>query len=657
MFASRTEDRSEVDRRRLRPLRVRWLVGVVAVVLVPAAVGVAATRPPAGATQTGPVLQAAAAAGPAAVPGQIVVGFRSGVDASDRAATRSAADVSAERNLLVPGAQLVKVEHGQNVQEAITELEQRPDVRYAEPNWIYHATATTPNDPRFGNQWGLNNTGQTVNGAAGTADADIDAPEAWDRNRGSASTVVAVVDSGVAWDHPDLSQNIWSNSGRGRRQRRRRRPQRQGRRRPRLGLRLRRQQPLGLRRPRYARRRHDRRTRQQRRGHHRRGVAGVDHAGPRPRHRPVPAATPPSRTRSRTPRPTARRWSTRRSAAPSARRRCPTRSPPTRTPSTSSPPATTAGQRHDARLSVQRHVGQPDLRRGDRQHRHAGELLQLRRVVGRSGGAGRRHRLDATALHDSFTDNFETSLANWTVQSGPWGRVSTSGSIWLTDSPGVNYADNADWAIRTTSKVDVGARSDCIFKFDYGTFLENGADWLYVQSSTDGTTWTDLGKIGDTNGAIEQAGYLLSARREPLLPLPPDVERHHQQERRVHRQRAHRLPGRHLRQPATTSSSAARRWPRLTWRARPPVVLQHAGGHRRGRQGGAREQRRRDRRAERQDRLRPAAESRRGAEIAGPQRERDHHHHLSRPEPVAGQAAADGEVQRHSGLAARRPGT
>ena len=141
------------------------------------------------------------------MPGEIVVGFRPGVDGAERAAARSAADVRATRNLLVPGAQLVKVERGQTVDEAITALEQRPDVRYAEPNWIRHADATTPDDPRFGGLWGLHNTGQ-----GGTTDADIDAPEAWDRNRGSASTVVAVVDSGVAWDHPDLAPNIWSNT-------------------------------------------------------------------------------------------------------------------------------------------------------------------------------------------------------------------------------------------------------------------------------------------------------------------------------------------------------------------------------------------------------------------------------------------------------------
>ena len=50
-----------------------------------------------------------------------------------------------------------------------------------------------PNDPFFDQLWGLHNTGQT----GGTADADIDAPEAWDVTTGSSAVVVAVIDSGV----------------------------------------------------------------------------------------------------------------------------------------------------------------------------------------------------------------------------------------------------------------------------------------------------------------------------------------------------------------------------------------------------------------------------------------------------------------------------
>src|SRR5215212_787324 len=104
------------------------LATLVALPVIPA--GVAA--PTAQTLRRAPLTQ------PAAVPGEIVVGFRSGVDAPERVAARSAADVRAKRALLSPNAQLVKVEPGQTVTGAVKALERRSDVRYAEPNWIYH---------------------------------------------------------------------------------------------------------------------------------------------------------------------------------------------------------------------------------------------------------------------------------------------------------------------------------------------------------------------------------------------------------------------------------------------------------------------------------------------------------------------------------------
>ncbi|GIW87987.1 MAG: hypothetical protein KatS3mg108_2311 [Isosphaeraceae bacterium] len=67
--------------------------------------------------------------------------------------------------------------------------------------------AAIPNDTRFPNLWGLNNTGQN----SGTPDADIDAPEAWDLTTGSTTVVVGVIDTGIDYTHPDLYKNIWIN--------------------------------------------------------------------------------------------------------------------------------------------------------------------------------------------------------------------------------------------------------------------------------------------------------------------------------------------------------------------------------------------------------------------------------------------------------------
>ena len=49
----------------------------------------------------------------------------------------------------------------------LAQLEDDPRVRYAEPNVRFRVNAT-PDDPAFGELWGLDNVGQTVGGRPGT---------------------------------------------------------------------------------------------------------------------------------------------------------------------------------------------------------------------------------------------------------------------------------------------------------------------------------------------------------------------------------------------------------------------------------------------------------------------------------------------------------
>ena len=87
-------------------------------------------------------------------------------------------------------------------------LRSDPQVGFASPNMYTDLrTALIPNDPLFGGQWHLHNTGQT----GGTADADPDLPEAWDTTTGDGDITIAVLDDGVQTNHPDLS--IFINGG------------------------------------------------------------------------------------------------------------------------------------------------------------------------------------------------------------------------------------------------------------------------------------------------------------------------------------------------------------------------------------------------------------------------------------------------------------
>lgn len=148
------------------------------------------------------------------VPGEVLVKFRD--EASSSRITSLNVDMGAkELSALSMNAAVVhqyKLDGALSVEEAVLKYQSNPAVEYAEPNYLYQLQAL-PNDAQFGTLWGLHNTGQTVNGTAGRADADIDAPEAWDISTGSSNVTIAVIDSGIAYDHPDLAPNIWRNSG------------------------------------------------------------------------------------------------------------------------------------------------------------------------------------------------------------------------------------------------------------------------------------------------------------------------------------------------------------------------------------------------------------------------------------------------------------
>src|SRR5688500_14449783 len=153
---------------------------------------------------------------------EVLVKFRPGVELDEtRKIAASNNDLIEDEIESVKG--LVSIDDLNNA-DAETVARQYSDmsrlVEYAQPNYeisvdpldpasskdlVYRQNSGAPNDPRFADQWALNNLGQD----GGTKRADIDALEAWLKTRGSEKVVVAVLDSGVDYTHKDLASNMW----------------------------------------------------------------------------------------------------------------------------------------------------------------------------------------------------------------------------------------------------------------------------------------------------------------------------------------------------------------------------------------------------------------------------------------------------------------
>lgn len=120
------------------------------------------------------------------VPGEIVVAFKYGHSAGTLS-MQSARLLAASRSLGISKKGIhfarIALRRGASLSDTLAIYRNDPAVLTVSPNYLRYPTLT-PNDLRYGQVWGLNNTGQTISGATypthnpGTADADVDAPEA-----------------------------------------------------------------------------------------------------------------------------------------------------------------------------------------------------------------------------------------------------------------------------------------------------------------------------------------------------------------------------------------------------------------------------------------------------------------------------------------------
>jgi subtilisin family serine protease len=143
--------------------------------------------------------------------GRLILKFKQGIKSVQIDQIKKDLGVFSTKTVGLTGAQIWKFS-GISVENALAKYGNSTFFEYIEPDHIVKAGAVTPNstlpnDPSFSQLWGLNNTGQS----GGTPDADIDAPEAWDIQKGNPNLVIGVIDTGVDYNHQDLVGNIWTN--------------------------------------------------------------------------------------------------------------------------------------------------------------------------------------------------------------------------------------------------------------------------------------------------------------------------------------------------------------------------------------------------------------------------------------------------------------
>lgn len=157
---------------------------------------------------------------PAYAPGEVLVKFKKGkLDLKQFSAKEKVREFAAKENLdkkrEVLESNIVVLRHdaSEPIESAVERLKSDPSVEYAQPNYLYEPLVIETNDIYKDKLWALYNEGQEVNGISGTADADIDIPEAWGISEGGGSeAIVAVIDTGIAYNHPDLISNMWDGS-------------------------------------------------------------------------------------------------------------------------------------------------------------------------------------------------------------------------------------------------------------------------------------------------------------------------------------------------------------------------------------------------------------------------------------------------------------
>jgi len=117
----------------------------------------------------------------------------------------------------------VQLNDDEDIFEAMESLKADPLVEHVQPNFVYTMN-TIPNDPLYGQLWGLENTGQNIDqrteyldlvdssNTSRIANSDMDMSLAWNATTDCSAAPVAVIDTGINYNHVDLAANMWSSA-------------------------------------------------------------------------------------------------------------------------------------------------------------------------------------------------------------------------------------------------------------------------------------------------------------------------------------------------------------------------------------------------------------------------------------------------------------
>ena len=119
-----------------------------------------------------------------------------------------------------------------------------------------------------------------------------------------------------------------------------------------------------------------------------------------------------------------------------------------------------------------------------------------------------------SAITGSLEDDFESGLSNWNTQ-GNWGLTSSSshsGNYSATDSPDGNYSNNQNVAITLAQPVTIQGANNLTLSYWYRcNFYYYGYDHLYVEISSNGSSWTQIADYNSNQSVWTQAVHNLDA--------------------------------------------------------------------------------------------------------------------------------------------------